>query len=269
MVRGMALVLIFVSAGIVVSGCGSDESYGGQVEGPTWILQSYRDAAGETQAVRADVRVDALFAAGRVSGSSGCNTYRGAARISGSTMQNGPLATTKKTCLPSVMEVEQVYLANLEGAATVVVEDGSGSLVIRDADGNATLRFVPEKPREFSGSSWTLTEYSDGTGGVVPVLEGTRVNITFEKAGKLAGLAGCNSYWGTYTAEGGEVSIDSVDTTRQSCAEPVGVMEQERAYLKALQDAAVFKIEGDKLELRSSDGSLLASYDAWKVPPGG
>jgi heat shock protein HslJ len=266
---GAALVLGLVLAGAVVSGCASGEGKDGQMEGLTWILQSYRGADGETQAVPADVRVDAVFAAGKVGGSSGCNSYQGPARISGSRMENGPLTTTKKMCLPSVMEIEQAYLANLESAATAVVEDESGSLVIQDADGDAILTFAKEKPREFSGSSWKLASCSNGTGGVVSVLENTYVNITFDENGNLAGLAGCNSYWGTYTTEGDKLSIGSVGSTELSCAEPAGIMEQEEAYLKALQDAATFKIKGDTLELRSGDGSLLASYDAWKVPPGG
>jgi len=268
-VYGVALLLGLVLAGAVVSGCASTEGEDGRVEELTWSLQSYRGADGETKAVRADVRVDAVFAAGKVSGTSGCNNYQGPALISGSRMQSGPLATTKKVCLPSVMEIEQAYLANLENAARAVVDDESGSLVIRNADGDATLTFAVEKPREFSGSSWKLALCSDGTGGVVPVLEGTRINITFEQNGKLGGLAGCNSYWGTYTTEGNALSIGAVGSSELSCAEPAGIMKQEKAYLQALQAAAIFKIEGDTLELRSGDGSLLASYDAWKVPPGG
>ena len=139
----------------------------------------------------------------------------------------------------------------------------------QDADGDAILTFVMEKPREFSGSSWELASYSNGTGGVVTVLADTYISVTFAKSGDLAGLAGCNSYWGTYATQGDELSIESLDSTSLSCAEPAGIMEQEEAYLTAFRDAATFKIDGDALELRSDDGSLLASYDAWKLPPGG
>ena len=129
---GVAILLGLLLVGTAVSGCGSCEGNDGAVEDLTWVLQYYRDTEGETKAVPADVRANAVFAADEVSGSSGCNSYQGPARISGSSMEIGPLATTKKTCLPSVMEIEQAYLANLESAATfsVPVEDEASSLVV-------------------------------------------------------------------------------------------------------------------------------------------
>ncbi len=83
-----------------------------------------------------------------------------------------------------------------------------------------------------AGSSWILTSYNDGTGGVVSVLADTNVSTTFAESGDLAGSAGCNSFWGTYTTDGDELSIVSLDSTNLSCAEPAG------------------------------DGALVASYEA-------
>ncbi|MFH0915731.1 MAG: META domain-containing protein [bacterium] len=121
----------------------------------------------------------------------------------------------------------------------------------------------------FTGSSWRLASYNNGTGGAVPVLADTDISVTFGEDGNLAGLAGCNSYWGIYTTDGDQLSLGSVGSTQLFCAQPPGILEQEEAYLKALRDAATFKITGETLELRSNDGSLLASFDAWKLPPGG
>jgi len=127
----------------------------------------------------------------------------------------------------------------------------------------------PESGAALPGTSWVLRSYGDGNGGQVSVLEDTRVSVALSDNGDLAGLAGCNSYWGTYVTEDDELSIESLDSTSLSCTEPAGVMEQEKAYLQALRDAVTFDIEGDTLELRSDDGSLLASYDSWTLPPGG
>jgi heat shock protein HslJ len=44
------------------------------------------------------------------------------------------------------------------------------------------------------------------------------------------------------------------------CAEPEGIMEQEAAYLAALEDAAAHQIEGDTLELRDEAGARMAAY---------
>ena len=46
------------------------------------------------------------------------------------------------------------------------------------------------------------------------------------------------------------------------CAEPEGVMEQESLYLAALETANVYSIDGDRLQLRTSEGSLVADYRA-------
>lgn len=248
-----------------MSSCGTDR----QVEGRTWVLQTYRDADGATTSVRADVRVDARFSAGLVSGSSGCNFYCAPARISDGALEIGVLAVGGKTCLPSVMEIERAYLTDLARAATVSVEDASGLLIIGDANGNAVLTFGAEKPRQLPGSSWKLTAYSSRAGELVPTLAGTSISVTFDEDGAFAGLAGCNSYWGSYAAEGGRLSLDSLDATRLSCSRPEGIMEQERAYLRALRATATFTIAGDTLELRTAEGSLVATFDVWKPPSGG
>jgi len=120
---------------------------------------------------------------------------------------------------------------------------------------------------------WTgrqlLTSYNNGKGGVVSVLADTSIGVTFDERGDLGGLAGCNSFWGAYTTDGDTLSISSLDSTNLSCTEPAGIMEQEVAYLGALRDAATFNIRGDALQLRAADGALVASYEAWKAPPGG
>ena len=63
---------------------------------------------------------------------------------------------------------------------------------------------------------------------------GTEITATFTADGKLTGSAGCNTYTSTYQADAGTISIAEPVTTRMSCPEPKGVMEQEQAFLSAL-----------------------------------
>ena len=47
-----------------------------------------------------------------------------------------------------------------------------------------------------------------------------------------------------------------------ACPEPEGVMDQEMAYLKALQSAATFAIEGDVLTLLDGNGNRALEFTA-------
>jgi heat shock protein HslJ len=46
----------------------------------------------------------------------------------------------------------------------------------------------------------------------------------------------------------------------QACAEPPNVMEQEMQYLQALSTAATYRIDGSKMEFRTADGALAATF---------
>jgi hypothetical protein len=46
------------------------------------------------------------------------------------------------------------------------------------------------------------------------------------------------------------------------CGEPEGVMDQEAQYLAALPTAARYSVSGPRLELRTADGALAASFQA-------
>jgi hypothetical protein len=110
---------------------------GGYVlEGTTWLLD--RTIPGS--------EITAVFADGEVSGSAGCNTYRGSYRSTraagGNTVEFGPLATTRMACDEALMEQEGLYLAALESATAYTIEGFAlqitypgGTLLFYDKDG--------------------------------------------------------------------------------------------------------------------------------------
>ncbi len=53
---------------------------------------------------------------GRVSGSGGCNRFRGPAKIEARSVLIGPLAATKKACAPALMDQEGKFFSALEAA---------------------------------------------------------------------------------------------------------------------------------------------------------
>lgn len=109
---------------------------------------------------------------------------------------------------------------------------------------------------DLPGTSWRVTGINNGRQAVVSVLEDTQVTLQFDREGRVAGSAGCNRYTAGYTAEGTSLRIGQAAVTRMACARPDGAMAQEQQFLAALATVTTARIEGDRLELRTSDGAL-------------
>ena len=84
-----------------------------------------------------------------------------------------------------------------------------------------------------SGSEWQLEDL----GGVAA--EHGKATLTFPEAGKVAGNASCNRFFGSSEINGGSIKLGAMGSTRMACPEPV--MNQEAKYLEALQAAERFE----------------------------
>jgi len=109
-----------------------------------------------------------------------------------------------------------------------------------------------------AGTSWVVTGYDDGSQNVSDVLAGTTLTANFGQDGTMTGNSGCNDYNGPYKVTGSQIGIGPLSSTRKACSDPAGVMEQEAQYLAALANAEVFAVDGNTLELREVDGTVMA-----------
>jgi heat shock protein HslJ len=102
------------------------------LDGTEWTLAAIGGqppVAGSTVTLR--------FAEGRASGSGGCNQFGGPYTVSGSKIDFGALASTRRACLSEEMNrQETAYFRALDEAATY--EASATRLVLRDSAG-ATL----------------------------------------------------------------------------------------------------------------------------------
>ena len=116
---------------------------------------------------------------------------------------------------------------------------------------------------EEPGVSWTLVTLD----GQAP-LAGTTITATFSEGG-IGGSSGCNSYFGTYTAEGSSLRIEGIGMTEMACLDPAGVMDQEQAYLQALSEVTGYRLGEGQLEMLDSTGAALLVYarQAAAAPP--
>jgi heat shock protein HslJ len=102
-----------------------------------------------------------------------------------------------------------------------------------------------------NGTEWVLMDYD----GKSPV-EGTTVTIAF-KDGAVTGSSGCNSYGGKYEIHSEKIAIRDVASTLMACTDPAGAMEQEGLFLNALNNAQVFQLNDNQLQITTSDGKTL------------
>jgi len=220
------------------------------LDGTAWTLSTL---PGEAVVPGATLR----FESGRVSGSDGCNTFRGPYVMDGSTFKvTGPLISTMRACPPALTAQADAVHAALNRVRTV--RRDAGTLVLLDEAG-AELATYAAQSQEITGTSWTVTSYNNGRQAVVGVLENTALTIEFGENGRVTGSAGCNRFTGTYAVSGADVTISGVAATRKMCATPETIMEQEAAFLKALTMGTRARIDGARLELRNADGALALS----------
>ena len=110
----------------------------------------------------------------------------------------------------------------------------SGATATRVADAP-----VPS-PSDLSGTAWRLVDLA---GAAVP--DGMEATLEFPEAGRVAGRAFCNRFFGSVTISGSSISFGQLGATRMACADAVN--EQQANYLTALQAAERFGREGDAL----------------------
>jgi len=229
------------------------------LEGTLWKLDGYLNSQGEWVSVLPGTEVTVKFDAGQVGGSAGCNSYFGPYERSDNSLTFGVIGVTETYCVPeALMDQEGAYLAALESVASYQIADSE--LWVANAEGETVLTFSVLEPAPLTGTTWRLNGYNDGKGGFVSVLSGAEITAVFGDDGKVTGSAGCNDYTASYAVEDNAITFGPAATTRKMCSEPEGIMEQESAYLAAIESTTAFQIEGDELTLTNADGVRVATF---------
>jgi putative lipoprotein len=94
------------------------------------------------------------------------------------------------------------------------------------------------------GTAWRLEDL--GGAGTLDRVEAT---IEFPEAGRVAGLASCNRFFGYFETSGASLTIARLGATKKLC--PPALMDQETKYLRALEGAERFALEGATLAVYS------------------
>ena len=121
-----ARILLVLAAAVALTaacssgGAGSDEgSSGGTVGGAldltgSWGLDEGTGPGGDVEIIPTARITMAVDAESGVTGSASCNRYSGTVVVDGSSVQFGPIATTRMACAPRPGAAEAAYLAALD-----------------------------------------------------------------------------------------------------------------------------------------------------------
>jgi heat shock protein HslJ len=101
--------------------------------------------------------------------------------------------------------------------------------------------------------------YKDNTGETVNVLPRSTTTVLFQ-ANQVTGIAGCNNFNATYQTTRNKLSFGPVATTRKVCNTPLGIMQQENAFLAALDSTVSYKLSRSSLDLIDSRGNTLLTF---------
>ncbi len=268
--RGVVAVgaVLFILVVSFCCGCTEESAtVGGELTGRVWILETYMNADGSMAESLANAPVTTEFADGSVGGTSGCNNYNAAYTTDGDSLAvDMPVVTLMYCDGPDVMVQEARYLSLLGTVAGYTVS--GDKLTITDSAGQEIL-FFRAVDQELNGTKWLLTGYNNGAGGFVSVVAGTAVTAAFSEENLFSGNSGCNSYSGTFVVTGSGITIGPLAMTEMYCMDPVGVMDQEGAYLAAVQTAASYRVGPGDLTLMDADGKRMAVFERYIPTPQG
>ena len=103
---------------------------------------------------------------------------------------------------------------------------------------------------------WKLVELN---GAAVEPGEGKELHMILKGEDQVAGYAGCNQFTGSVTVTGDGLAFGPIASTRRMCPD---VMQQEDAFLQALENAHRFDISGEDLAVENAGGEIVMRFIA-------
>lgn len=107
----------------------------------------------------------------------------------------------------------------------------------------------------FQGKVWRLFELVAAAGGA-PMHPSVPITLEVDAAtGQVSGKGGCNRYFAGAKLAGTQFTLAGIGSTQMACPPPA--MDEEAAYLAALERVTGYAVEGDVLTLTLMGGGQL------------
>jgi len=230
--------------------------------GVNWALSSFGPASAPVAVIPGSI-ITATFTSSGVSGSAGCNTYNGNFTYDNAKLTFTPFITTKMACTDNnMMTQETTFLTALQSATGFQIVNGQLQIAYPDGvltfNANSTTPTAPALSLTttpvvntdvtlggLAGVQWTLISLG-APDAPVAALANAPITADFTAQG-VSGSSGCNQYSGNFQYNGDQLTFSPLVATQKACDQPI--MDQEAAYLSALQGATRYQIGGGQLHI--------------------
>lgn len=256
---------------MMLTGCGSEPSTGGSGAGPTGsgstsaapggggsldgrtFLSVSVTEDGKPKELAPKTRIGLRFADGNVHAETGCNQLGGAVSTAGGVLKVEVLGGTEMGC-DAPRQDQQYWVEKLLkdrptwklDADTLTLTRGATTVVLQD-------RKVVQPDKTLDGTTWKLETVVDGdTEWHMVGAEKAHLTISGER---ITGSTGCNDFEGPVARSAGKLTIGELAVTLVGCTGDVAKLEQ--SVIAALHGDLTYKIEADRLQLRTAGGKGL------------
>jgi heat shock protein HslJ len=264
--KSMRFRILFTSVAVIavagLAGCSTVRDGGGSTPGTAtlvgvvWNLDSYR--VGTLAAIDASPTAPASLTFetdGRISGSTGCNSFGATYTVDRYNLTISLGAMTQMACGdPAVVAQEAAIREHLPNVTSYsIVGD---SLALAGGNDLVLLTFTPGISG-LANSSWQVTGVNNGKGGLETTALTANLTAAFDADNQFSGSGGCNRLFGPYTTTGSNaLTIGPLSSTLIGCTSDISRLEAH--YSEALGRVARYEIRGSVL-------TMLDSGDAMQV----
>ncbi len=138
---------------------------------------------------------------------------------------------------------------------------GNGQTVTRDQTVNVSQSVPPTPTRSpLVGVNWVLANMNANQ--LLP--PGLVITAVFDDNGRVNGSSGCNTYNGSYTASGNNLSVGPLSGTNIMCDD--ATMQIEQQFLTLFQSAATYNISANGLVIFNSSGQNVLAFTQGIAP---
>ena len=206
-----------------------------------------------------DSKITISFKEDIVSGSAGCNSYRGNFKTENDNLELQKIMNTEMACSPKTILIQEAdYLKILRSVNKYKINKEILELYINEKS-VLIYDFVPQKSDlSLENRNWKLVTFAQN-GLAFPPSGKANIHIEF-KNGKVKGKAGCNSFNGEYTLDsskdGSKLKLENVRNSTKACPDKY-VMENEKVFLDMLLKITHFEINENRLYLKTDNDDFL------------